>query len=134
MSVRTASGGKADWSPDGVTYTNIPEVTHWDLSVEPEAKEYASSSTGGAKRRIAGNDGWSGSVEMYVDAGARLDGAPLSIRGGTTGTFKLYEDATRFFIAPAYINSVEYTVDIESGDLIKATVNYANNGALTYPT
>jgi hypothetical protein len=134
MAVRTSSGGKADWSLDNITFTNVPEVTHWDLSVEPEAKEYASSSTGGAKRRVAGNEGWSGSVEMYVDAGARFDAAPLGIRGGVTGWFKLYEDATRFFLAPAYIDSVEYTVDIESGDIIGATVNYSNNGSLTYPT
>ena len=43
-------GTKVEWSTDGSTYTEIPDVRKWSLSVEPEAKEYASSSTNGKKR------------------------------------------------------------------------------------
>jgi hypothetical protein len=132
---RQSSGGKAEWSTtSGVAgFADIPEVRVWTLNPAPEAKEYASSSTAGAKRRLGGNDDFSGSISVYVDADNRFD-SDLGIKGGETGWFKLYEDATNFFVAPAYIDDVDYTVDIEGGELVEAEISFSSNGAVVYPT
>lgn len=132
MAVRTSKGGRADWSPDGVAYTNVPEVRVWRLNPSTEAKEYASSSTAGAKKRIEGVDDFSLTIDIYVDATARFDAGSFNIRAGQTGWFKLWEDATDFHIAPVYIDSVDYEVDIEGGEIVSATINASSNGQITY--
>lgn len=143
MSVRTASGGKADWgagTSPGTNLVNIPEVRSWRLSVSKNAKEYASSSTGGGKQRIGGAEDFSGSLTLYIDRTSGTNqtsfDTDLGIKGGEFGTFKLYEEdgAGAFFLAPSYVESVDYEVDIEGDNVIGATVNFSRSGALSYPT
>jgi hypothetical protein len=134
MAVRTAKGGKADWSVDGVTYSNVPEVRTFDLNPATEAKEYASSSTAGAKKRLEGTDDFDLTITLYVDGTNRFDAGTFNIRSGEVGYFKLWEDATDFFIAPVYIDDVSYTVDIEGGEIVSADISASGNGQLTYPT
>lgn len=141
MSVSTASGGKADWqlgAGTSGTFINIPEVRKWDLSVSKDSKQYASSSTAGGKQRIAGAEDFSGSLTLYIDrtgsgtSDASFD-TTLGIKGGAIGALKLWEDGAAFFIAPSYIESVAYEVDIEGDNIIGATVTFSRNGALQYP-
>jgi hypothetical protein len=138
MAVRTATGSKADWAPDvaGVpgAYTNIPEVRVWNISPSTETKEYASSSTAGAKRRISSTDDFDGSIEVYVDDSNRFDAGTLDIMRGEIGWLKLYEDDTTFHIAAVFIDSVDYEADIEGGEILAATINFSANGAWTPPT
>jgi hypothetical protein len=136
MSVFDASGAKADWNNgSGTSYTNIPELRKWDLRVSKESKQYASSSTAGGKRRIAGAEDFSGTLSVYLASGtseARFD-TGLGIKGGVTGTLKLWEDGTTFFLAPAYIEDVSYEYDIEGNGIVGATITFSRDGALTYP-
>jgi hypothetical protein len=132
MSVRTATGGKADWSADGTTYVNIPEVRKWTLNIGGDKKQYASSSTGGGKRSIAGAEDFSGSISVYHDAAARLSSIGLTSRA--TGFLKLWEDSGEFWVAPAYIDSVGVNVDIEGNNIIDGDVAFSRDGALVYPT
>ena len=135
MAVRTAKGGKAEWGINGTTFVNIPDVRDWTLNPATEAKEYASSSTAGAKRRLEGTDDFTLTVNVYIDDAARIDlTSGLNIRSGEVGYFKLWEDTADFFIAPVYIDSVTYTTDIENGEIVAATIEASGNGALTYPT
>ena len=131
---RTARDGKGDWSLDGAVFTEIPHVRRirWTPSTDP--KEYASSSTGGAKKRLEGVDDFDGSIEVYVEPGVRFDAAGFGIRSGVTGFVRAYEARTDTpFILPVYVRSVEYAVEIEDGNIIGATVNFDGNGAITYP-
>lgn len=131
MSVRTATGGKADWSTDGVTYANIPEVRKWTMTITRNAKEYASSSTGGGKRKLAGAENFDGSLDVYHDADNRLHA--LGMDAGVTGYLKLWEDDTDFYIAPVYLDDVSTDVDIEGEGLVEGAVSFSRDGALTYP-
>jgi hypothetical protein len=132
MSVRIATGGKAQWSANGTAWTDIPEVRRWTLRITSDSKQYASSSTNGGKRRIAGAEDFDGSVEVYHDATARVDA--MGIKGGVTGYLRLWEDATDYYQAPVYVETVDATTDIEGGEIIGGTIAFQRDGALIYPT
>jgi hypothetical protein len=141
MSVLTASGGKAAWQAGAGTsgtFIDIPELRGWTLTVSKDSKQYASSSTGGGKQRVAGAEDFSGSLTLYVDrtgsgtSDASFD-VTLGIKGGAIGALKLFEDGSAVFIAPSYIENVAYAVDIEGDNIIGATVQFSRNGALQYP-
>ena len=134
---RTAKDGKADWSligPDG-PWTEIPEVRKISLKPANEAKTYASSSTGGNKRRLGGIDDHDGSVEVYIDPETRFDAADaLGIRAGVNGWFRFYEARTdEPFVVPAYINDVDYGIEIEDGNIEGATIAFSGDGGIKYP-
>lgn len=131
MAVRTATGGKADWSTDNTVFDNIPEVRKWTTKPKADAKEYASSSTAGKKKRLPGVGDFDGSIDFYVDEATRIDSM---FQPGDVGYLKLYEDATTFFIAPVYIDDISYETDIEGGNIVGGTVSFSGNGDLTYPT
>lgn len=136
MAVRTATGGKADWAPDASgspgSYTNIPEVRKWTLKPTIEAKQYASSSTNGAKKRLPGVEDFDLTVDVYIDETTRFD-SDLGIKPGEVGYFKLYEDSGNIFIAPAYINDITINTDIEGGEIVDGSISASSNGNLTYP-
>lgn len=131
MSVRVATGGKADWSTDGVTYVNIPEVRRWTLNKGGEKKTYASSSTSGGRRNIAGAKDFSGSISVYHDATARLES--IGLEEQVTGYLKLFEDSGQFWICPAYIDSIGVNTDIESGAIIDGDIAFSRDGEIVPP-
>lgn len=139
MAVRTATGGKADWAPEtapgsGIpgSYTNIPEVRKWTLAPSIEAKEYASSSTAGAKKRLPGTADFDLSIDVYIDEATRFD-SDLGIKPGVVGFFKLWEDATNFYVTPAYIDDINVETDIEGGEIVNGAISASSNGNITYP-
>jgi hypothetical protein len=136
MAVRSARGGKADWSATSASgpWTNIPEVRNWNLDPSAPAQTYASSSTGGARRRVEGIEEFSGSISVFVDAtaAARFD-TDLGIKPGVNGYFRLWEDSGDYFVAPAYVASTPYSVDIEGPGFVEAEINFESDGALVYP-
>jgi hypothetical protein len=138
MSVFTAAGGKADWAPGvgGTSFANIPELRTWDLRVNKTSKEYASSSTGGGKQNLAGAENFSGTLNVYLDrttTGGAFD-VDHGITEGAVGVLKLYESASKFFLAPAYIDEISYSVPIEDDSLVACSITYKRNGALVRPT
>jgi hypothetical protein len=140
MSVRTATGAKAMWAAGvgGTNFVEIPEVRVWNLRITEDSKTYASSSTGGGKRRIAGVEDFSGSISVYIDrsTGTNLTSfdTDLGIKSGAFGVFKLYEDATNYYTAPAYVSDVSVSADIEGGGIIPAEISFERDSALIYPT
>lgn len=135
MAVRTAKGGKADWSAVSAAgpWTNIPEVRSWRLRPATEAKRYASSSTAGATRRLEGVDDFTIDISLYVDGDDRFDADTLAISSGDTGWLRLYEDATAFYVAPVYISEYEINVEIEEGNPISGSISAEGNGTLVKP-
>ena len=130
--VTTATGAKVDVSTDGgATYVNIPEVRKWTLKVTKNAKEYASSSTGGGKRKLAGAENFSGSIDVYHDLSSTLKA--LGVVPGASVYFKLFETSTSFYIAPSYVDDVDKSVDIEGEGIIDGAVAFSRDGALVYP-
>lgn len=125
MAVRSSKNGNAKWDDE-----DVPESRGWTLTKASDNKPYASSDSAGVIKRVPGHKDSSGSVRSYLDAGTDLEGIYVE---GDIGTFKLYEDATRFWTVPAIIDSVEVTDEIEDGAIIEVTTSFSGNGAITAP-
>jgi hypothetical protein len=106
----------------------IADVRDWTLNRSNEDKPYNSSSTAGETRRVAGNNDSSGSFNIYSE-----DGNIANIERGSVYTLHLYVNATQFYSVPAFIQSIEPTVSIESADLVGVSITFAQNGAITNP-
>lgn len=125
MSVRNACTGKVLWND-----IEIPHIREWSFDRDQEVKEFSSSSTNCAKQRIEGVEDVTGTVELYID---NEDPFEDILDVGDTGTFKLFEDATDFWIVPAIISGFSVNDPIEAGDLVSASIRFAGNGVVTPP-
>lgn len=125
MAVRSSKNGKAQW--DGA---DIPESRGWNFSPISDNKQYASSDTAGHMSRVAGHKDHSGTVRAFLDAGTDLEGILVA---GDTGTFNLYEDATRFWACPAIIDGVEVVAEIEDAAIVEVAINFSATAAFTPP-
>lgn len=83
---------------------------------------YASSSTAGLKKRVAGHSDLSGSFEVYSDAVA------AGLQEGETIALTVKPDGTTahpsMSATSCVIESIAYNVPIEGGGLISAVVNF----------
>jgi hypothetical protein len=107
----------------------VAEVTKWSFIKQAASSRYASSSSGGFKRSIAGVKSGSGQIEFKFDMAAD---SPLV--EGAAVTLLLYLDATHFYSVPAIVTRVEVEVNIDSGDVIGGTANFDTDGAWDEPT
>ena len=115
MGVKSAKSG--DVSFGGVTVTNVTDIT---ISETANVKEYASSSSSGAVKRVAGHNDISGSFTMKDD-----DLATASIVKGTSAALIIRDDgALELYNGTAMITDIRYTVPIESGDIVEATIDW----------
>src|SRR5438105_1414645 len=80
----------------------VAEVTRWAFTKQANSSRYASSSTGGFKRSIAGVKSGSGEIEFKFDIAAA---SPLV--EGAAVTLLLYLDATHFYSVPAIVTRLE---------------------------
>lgn len=106
----------------------VAEVTKWSFVKQAASSRYASSSTGGFKRSIAGVKSGNGQIEFKFDMAAD---SPLV--EGAAVTLLLYLDATHFYSVPAIITRVEVEVDIDSGDVISGAARFDTDGAWEEP-
>ena len=109
--------------------STVAEVTKWSFIKQAASSRYASSSTGGFKRSIAGVKSGSGQIEFKFDMAAD---SPLV--EGAAVTLLLYLDATHFYSVPAIVTRVEVEVNIDSGDVIAGATNFDTDGAWDEPT
>ena len=109
---------------------DVAEITGWSLSTTSQNSAYASSSTGGYKRRVAGVKDATGNLRFKLDPANPLTTA---FDEGDSVTLLLYIDATLFYSVPALIDSVRLEVDIDSGDVVGGTAEFSASGAWTKP-
>lgn len=127
MSLRTGCRGKIL-----IDDVEVAEVRNWSFSWVATLKEYASSSTSCAKKRIGTQkDVQGGRFEVYIDDADRID---AMIEPGDVVTLKLYEDATKFWtITDTTIGSLDPATDIENDEIVGASVAF-EGGTVTKPT
>ena len=111
--------------------TALAEITDWTFHASSVNHAYASSSTGGYRKRVAGVKDASGGISFKLDPAAPITN---NFDEGSSVTLLLYLDATRFYSVPAVIDSVHLAVDISSGDVLGGTALFSANGAWTKPT
>jgi len=110
--------------------TTLAEITHWTFRTESNNVAYGSSATAGFRRRVAGIKDGRGTVRGKLDPADPLDSI---FDEGDTVTLLLYVDATHFYSVPALVDSVEFEVDIDRGDIVGWIAEFSADGAWTKP-
>lgn len=108
----------------------LAEVTAWTFRTVSANRAYASSATGGFRRRLPGVKEGSGQVRFLLDP-ARPQTAPLE--AGARVTLELRLDAARFYRVPAVIDALRLDVDIDRGEVVTGLAEFSTDGAWTPP-
>lgn len=112
MGVVSAKNGSGTWDA-----TAIPDITDITVNKDTDPKVYASSSTGGAKSRVAGHTDASGSFTVKDEA--------LQMSEGDSGTLVLKSSVgVTLFSGTVLIGDISWSAGVESGDPVEATVNW----------
>jgi hypothetical protein len=114
-----------------VDSTTLAEITDWTFHTTSVNHAYASSSTGGYRRRVPGVKDGAGSIGFKLDV---ADPVTDDFDEGSAVTLLLYIDATHFYSVPAIIDSIQLAVDISSGDVLGGTAQFSASGAWTKPS
>ncbi len=126
MSLETGDDGKVL-----IGGTPLADITAWSLETTTRAVAYASSTTGGFRKRLPGAKEGRGRIQFKIDVASPLTN---QINEGSAVTLLLYLDATRFYTVPAVIDSLQIEVDIDGGALIGGQAEFSTDGAWTKPT
>jgi hypothetical protein len=110
--------------------TTIADVTSWILETRSQNHAYASSSTSGYRRRVAGVRDGGGRIDFKLDF---ADPITDDFDVGSQVTLLLHLDATRFYSVPAVIDVLRFEVDVDTGDVIGGRAEFSTNGAWTKP-
>lgn len=127
MAATTAySGIDGTVSLGGTTYN----ILSWSLSQTLETKDTTdsgsvSSSVAWATAVSSGVKRWSGSFEMIKNDGV------AAILVGATGSLILKMNATDNFTGNCIVTSVDTNTTVIEGDVIKESVSFIGNGAIT---
>jgi len=112
MPVTSAKTGTGSW--DG---TDLDDVTNITVNKDGGVKTYASSSTSGNISRRKGHVDAEGSFTMKDEV--------VPFDEGDDGTLILKSStATTLFTGTAIILNISYSVPIEAGDIVEATVTW----------
>jgi len=108
----------------------LADITRWTFNATSANPAYASSSTAGYRRRVAGIKEGAGRIAFKLDP---ADPISDDLNEGDAVTLLLYVDATHFYTVPALVDALELEVDISSGDVLGGTASFSTNGAWTRP-
>jgi hypothetical protein len=126
MSLQTGDDGKVL-----IGGTPLADITAWSLETICRSVAYASSATGGFRKRLPGVKEGRGRIAFKLDVANPLTNA---LNEAASVTLLLYLDETRFYTVPAVIDSIQISVDIDGGELIGGQAEFSTNGAWTKPT
>ena len=104
-----------------VTILDVRSIS-WDRT--SDNKEYASSSTAGIKKRVAGHKDSSGTLEIFAQDGD----VDIPFDEGDTLSLKV-QCNVKGWSCPIIVDSIGAAHDIEGGELIGVTVAFSGNGA-----
>jgi hypothetical protein len=111
--------------------TTLAEITGWTLTTSSNNPAYASSATAGHKTRRGGVKDFTGSIQAKIDP---ADPLTNDFDEGSMVTLLLYLNATDFFTCPSIIDSLEWNVDINDGDVVGVTAQFSATAAPTKPS
>lgn len=123
----TGNDGKATFSG-----TDILQVRGWTLSDSSDNKAFVSSATAGQTRRVKANQDWTASVTVFFDDGS----PPTNVAKGDIAELELFTaqgaGVGGKYVGEGIVESIEPETDVEGGELIGATINFAADGAMVF--
>ncbi len=123
----TLSGKNGTLFIDGAS---LADVTAWRFTATADNVTYASSATGGYRRRLTGARHGFGVVSFVLNT---VDPATARLAAGDRVTLQLNLDPARFFYVPAIVDSLQLTVDVNQREPIRGTAEFTTDGAWVEP-
>ena len=109
----------------------VAAITSWRLATISSSFEYFSSATNGWKARLPGTKDSRGEIRFQLDFS---DPILETLEEGALVTLRLFLDATRFYLVPCMIESLDLDpVDIDQGATISGKASFLGNGPVTKP-
>lgn len=121
--------GKDGTIKTGATPAEIYQVGNWKITTAANVSKFATNSSGGWKRAVAGAKEWSGSWDQKID-----DGNAMPVKEGDSVDVQLHIDGSdgQYYSGTAVVESIDGPeVDINDGAEIGYTVNFQGDGTLT---
>jgi hypothetical protein len=121
----TPLSGKTGTVKLGAVPTAVADITAWTLSLTSDNQAYNSSDTAGETKRIPGNADSTGTFEFYWDGAAEpvTKGELVDVElGFGTGNYE----------GNVIIDSVDPSMDVEGAAIMKVSVSFSQNGAMTF--
>jgi len=101
----------------------VADIRHITFDRTAEAEEYASTATGGRKRRLGGHADCTGTFQVLAKAGA----FDLGFDAGDAVTITGYADAGHSFRLRAVVSRIAHAVPV-AGGMVSVTVEFAGDG------
>ena len=109
----------------------LAEITLWRFKTSAKNLAYASSASGGFKKRLRGVKEGAGYIAFKIDP---TDPITDQLTEGDNVTLLLHLDDANFYSVPAVIESLTLEVDIDTGDVVGGAADFATTGAWTIPS
>ncbi|MDD5477998.1 MAG: hypothetical protein PHG87_07390 [Candidatus Omnitrophica bacterium] len=101
----------------------INTMGKWTVELSNEVKSWLASNSKRAPGYLPGNFDWSGSYEAWGYQPLKMPTNEFTFTGSVDGAKGVSGDVV--------VDSVEITIGVEAADIIKHTVEFSGNGALT---
>lgn len=111
--------------------SNVTECSYWSFDRTAAEHAYASCSTNGYKKRVAGTKDGSGNLKGFQDPSNAIETYFVE---GDLPTLKLYYTAAKFYTVPCMITRLHVECDIDDGAIVPWEADFGINGAHTLPT
>ena len=108
----------------------VADITLWRFQTRVRSVAYASSGTGGYRKRIAGAREGLGQIQFRLDLAAP---AWNQLAEGSSVTLKLHLDGTRHYLVPAVIETLQLEVDVAQGRPIAGEASFVADGPWSGP-
>lgn len=129
MAAGDVISGSAMTVKTGGTPTAALHVGKWSITKKIETGKYASNSTSGWRKAVAGVKDWSGSMTVFLHDGAALE---WSIEGAEVACqFHADGGGSDYYGGSIRITEVSEEFDADSGDPVASTITFEGSGALT---
>jgi predicted secreted protein len=110
--------------------SDITECMFWSFTRTVADHAYASCSTGGYKKRIAGTKDGTGTMRG-LQSDAASDDIETDFEEGDSVTLVLFWTATKKYTVPAIITRLHTECDIDDGAPVPWEADFGANGAWT---
>lgn len=113
----------------GATPAAALHVGKWSIAKKRETGKYASNSTAGWRKAVAGVKDWSGSMTVFIHDGEALE---WSVEGAEVACqFHAVSGDADYYSGNIRITEATEEYDADSGDPVACEITFEGSGALT---
>jgi hypothetical protein len=108
----------------------LAAVTRWSFETLSAGVSFASSATGGYRRRTRGAKQGRGKIEFLAE---RDNPWIEALSAGARVTLRLAIDPSGYFVAPVVLEEVRIETNVDSGAAVAGAASFVTDGAWSEP-